>query len=348
MKPWLWLPPQLAHDLSPYGLKIINLLPSLTSVSTYQWNSLTWKTNYNAEINFRNPLGLAGGVDKNATSITAWQNLGCGFLEIGTVTPYPQKANPGKIMNRDLATKSLWNKMGFPSKGAEAVLKNLEKLQTQIKIPLLVNLGKNRDTANEKAFADYQQLMTTFQNHADAFVINISSPNTQGLRNLAKTETLVPFVESLVKHRQNLNTQRPLIIKLSPDLDLTAFREALKICLNSGIDGFILTNTTLSRSQTPFFPAEGGVSGAPLKQLSLRLLAEAKEICEKEKSKKMIISTGGVMTEHDVFERIRKGADLVQVYSTLIFEGPLFFRKVARFVKQHPPLQSNTGFSSGI
>ncbi len=346
MKPWLWLPPQIAHDLSPYGLKILSQFSSKNE-DLYTWNSVTWKTDYNAEIKFRNPLGLAGGVDKNATSIIDWQNLGCGFLEVGTVTPHPQRANSGKIMSRDLKTHSLWNKMGFPSEGAYQVYENLETLTSKIKIPLLINLGKNRDTPNEKAYLDYQTLMTTFQKKADAFVINISSPNTQGLRDIASTQNLVPFVESLVKHRDNLDIKRPLIIKLSPDLDLSAFHNTLHICLKSGIDGFVLTNTTLSRSQTPFYPPEGGVSGAPLKELSLKLLSQATEICSKEKTKKMIISTGGVMTADNVFERISKGADLVQVYSTLIFEGPYFFRKVADFAKLRSTHHSNTGSSSG-
>lgn len=341
MKPWLWLPPQLAHDLSPYGLKILNLFGKPATLTTPCWHSFSWN-----HIHFDNPLGIAGGVDKNAVSALDWQKLGCGFVEIGTVTPQPQQANPGKIMDRDLKTRSLWNKMGFPSEGMLQVFKNMQSLKAnpQLSIPLFINLGKNRTTPNDKADADYVLLMNQFQSVADAFVINISSPNTSGLRDLVKPEILAPFIESLMKHRDQLTSKRPIIIKLSPDLEINAFSEALKTCLKYGVDGFILTNTTLNRTETPFFPSDGGVSGQPLSQLSKKLLIQAVEICAQEKTKKIVISTGGVMTADDVFERIENGADLVQVYSALVFEGPLFFRKVAQVAEQRRLFQSNSSY----
>lgn len=347
MKPWLWLPPQLAHDLSPYGLKIVN---ALTKASSNSWLSFNWKTS-NKNIFFPNRLGIAGGVDKNAVSVLDWQKLGCGFIEIGTVTPRAQGPNPGKIMDRDLKTQSLWNKMGFPSMGSEHVSQNMKALKQNphLNIPLFINLGKNRDTPQEKAQLDYMQLMTDFQNLAEAFVINISSPNTSGLRDLVKPEVLGSFVNSLVRHRETLTHKLPLIIKFSPDLETHAFSEAIRTCLNYDIDGFIFTNTTLNRAETPFYPEQGGVSGRPLQTLSKKFLSIAAEICAQEKTKKLIISTGGVMTAADVFERIECGADLVQVYSALVFEGPLFFRKVAKVAAQKPALQyyTHSGSSTG-
>lgn len=299
------------------------------------WKSFTWTTQ-NKKIFFPNPLGIAGGVDKDATSTLDWQNLNCGFVEIGTVTPLPQDSNPGKIMDRDLDTKSLWNKMGFPSIGANAVYKNILILKQsgQLQIPLFINIGKNRTTSNEKAHLDYNSLLTHFQNVADAFVINISSPNTKGLRDIIKPENLGPFLSLITQHHQSLDSKPPLLIKLSPDIEASDFDQAIKLCLKYSIDGFILTNTTLSREKTPFYPSEGGVSGLPLQKLSLNALERTFKLCSQEKFKKIIISTGGVMTAANVFERIEAGADLVQVYSTLIFEGPLFFRKVADVAKQ--------------
>ncbi len=349
IKPWLWLPPKLAHDLSPFGLKVFSRLPrGADSARLADWDSFCWKTSQKKELQFINPLGIAGGLDKNALSILDWQKLGCGFLEIGTVTPIPQSPNSGKIMDRDIKTQSLWNKMGFPSDGADVVLKNIETVRHsgKLKIPLFINLGKNRVTSNENAHLDYNKLMTHFQNAADAFVVNISSPNTTGLRNLAKSESFKPFLAALSTHHQALTNKPPLLLKLSPDLNEADFSDLMHTCLNYGIDGFILTNTTTTREGTPFFPLEGGVSGKPLQNLSLKALESASKICSSEKSKKIIISTGGVMTAADVFERIERGADLVQVYSTLIFEGPLFFRKVAKVAEQREQKSRSQNFGS--
>lgn len=343
-KPWLWLPPKFAHDLGLYGLKFLSRIPAGSDTQ----KSSTWSSSRIKQLHFHNPLGIAGGVDKNAETVLAWQRFGCGFIEIGTVTPLPQDPNPGKIMDRDPKTKSLWNKMGFPSAGADVVLKNIEALKKSgnLKIPLFINLGKNRVTSNENAHLDYIKLMTHFQNVADAFVVNISSPNTTGLRDLAKSESFEPFIQALMNHHQSLATRPPLLLKLSPDLPTEDFEFVLQTCLKYDIDGFILTNTTTSRDLTPFFPKEGGVSGSPLKNLSLQALETAVKICSTQKSKKIIISTGGVMTAADVFERIDKGADLVQVYSTLIFEGPGFFRKVAKVAKQREQTSRSQNFGS--
>ncbi|MBC7456879.1 MAG: quinone-dependent dihydroorotate dehydrogenase [Bdellovibrionaceae bacterium] len=343
-KPWLWLPPKIAHDLGLYGLKLLSRIPA----GSDNPKSCSWSSSSFQQLHFHNPLGIAGGVDKNGETVLAWQSFGCGFIEIGTVTPLPQGPNPGKIIDRNSQTLSLWNKMGFPSEGSDVVLKNIEALKRsgKIKIPLFINLGKNRTTSNENAHLDYTKLMTHFQNVADAFVVNISSPNTSGLRDLAKLESFEPFIQALTEHHKNLSNRPALLLKLSPDLPESNFEFVLRTCLKYDIDGFILTNTTTSRDLTPFFPKEGGVSGAPLKNLSLKALEIAVKICSLEKSKKIIISTGGVMTAADVFERIDKGADLVQVYSTLIFEGPGFFRKVAQVAKQREQTSRSKNFGS--
>ncbi len=318
-KPWLLLPPQWAHDLGPFGLKIFSLF---NSAPTPEWKSLTWNG-----LHFKNPLGLAGGVDKNAESLDDWWTLGAGFVEVGTVTPRPQSANPGKIMDRELGHQAVWNKMGFPSFGAKEVFYNLRDYEEK-KTPVFVNIGKNRDTANEEASKDYLYLIQYFKPQADGFVVNISSPNTKGLRDLQNKEALTKLLQPLVEASHSAPT-KPILLKLSPDLNDESLSEALNVAIDLGIDGFVLTNTTLSRPQGLHFPSEGGLSGAPLKPLACQILQKSLQILGKHRPGKLIISAGGVMTPEDVFERLQMGADLVEIYSALIFEGPGFFRDVA-------------------
>jgi dihydroorotate dehydrogenase len=326
-KPWLFLPSKLAHDLSPYGLELYSLLKG--SDTTPVWNPYSFKG-----LVFKNPLGIAGGVDKNADHLEAWRRVGCGFIEVGTVTPRPQDPNPGLIMNRDAKTFSVWNKMGFPSEGASEVYFNIKKFKSHASLPVFVNIGKNRTTENVDAHKDYSELITHFADVADAFVVNISSPNTKGLRDLATLENFNAFISPIRKHYDDLKLNQPLFLKLSPDLDMQGQEIVLRACIDHGFDGFVLTNTTLDRTHTPFYPNEGGVSGKPLKEKSIQALMHAKNVILKQNQKKCLISVGGVMTAEDVFERIKLGADLVQVYSTLVFEGPGFFRKVSKLAGQ--------------
>ncbi len=330
MKPWLLLPSEWAHKLSPYGLKIYSFFKSAPQI---EWQPFQFKNLY-----FKNRLGIAGGVDKTGTQLLDWQNMGCGFVEVGTVTLRAQEPNPGKIMDRHLATKSLWNKMGFPSPGADIVHRQLQAIKKDLSVPLFINIGKNRDTANEKAHEDYIQLLKVFHTLADAFVINISSPNTKGLRDLTNQNYLQQFLQSMGQYLSKLDQPKPLFLKLSPDLSEVDLIQTLNQMNLPWIDGFILTNTTTDRTEAlKHYPTEGGVSGLPLKERALKALKVTKNEIEKwnlsNSSKKMIISVGGVMTEDDVFERIKEGADLVQIFTALIYTGPAFFRKVHHFVR---------------
>lgn len=323
MKAWTLLPPQWAHDLSPFFLPLI---AKLHQGPTPEWQAFEWRG-----MHFKNRLGLAGGVDKNAQSLKAWQELGCGFAEVGTVTPEPQSANPGKILDRSLKLQALWNKMGFPSKGMNEVFRNLEQLNQYRRTPLFVNVGKNRTTANEVAHADYLKVMTKLNPFADAFVVNISSPNTAGLRELQKPESLQRLLTPLFALTEG---KKPLLLKISPDMDDTHFQETLLISHELGVDGFVLTNTTLERTEQMSFPKEGGVSGAPLKERSLHALRIAVNTLRPLERKSLIVSCGGVMTPEDVSQRLHLGADLVEIYSALVFQGPGFFRKVAEHIHE--------------
>ena len=321
LKPWLWLPPKLSHSVAPLATELYShFFKSETPV----WQSFTWNG-----IHFKNRLGLAGGVDKDAEQLLSWQRLGCGFVEVGTITPEPQSPNPGRILDRSLSDQALWNKMGFPSSGADEVFYNLQASQADLSIPLLINIGKNRHTDNSRAYEDYQLLLEKFNHCGDAYVVNISSPNTKGLRDLAQKEHLQSFITPLMTTKVELNNKKPLLLKLSPDLESDDLKRIIDVSVDCGVDGFVLTNTTLQRETVKNFPAEGGISGKPLGLLSKKSLQTAVSHLGTEKSKKLLISAGGVMTAEDVFERIKLGADLVEVYSALIFSGPIFFRKVA-------------------
>ncbi|MEM7645619.1 MAG: quinone-dependent dihydroorotate dehydrogenase, partial [Pseudomonadota bacterium] len=315
LKPWLWLPSQWAHDLAPY------LLPAMASIRPArhrEYRPFQWKS-----LRFENPLGLAGGVDKSGLSLPSWSRLGAGFLEVGTVTPREQGPNPGKIMDRDVRRQALWNKMGFPNPGAEALAQVLSR-QGNHSVPLFINIGKNRDTPNEEASKDYALCFEKLHSFADVFVVNLSSPNTKGLRDLLSRESLLKFLESLGEQVAQLGLKKPLLLKLSPDMENADLREALE---TSGpyVDGWVLTNTTRARFPGSRFDAEnGGMSGRPLNARSFEVLKLARDF---KKEGKLIVSVGGVSDSGDVEQRLQAGADLVQVYSALVFQGPLFFQK---------------------
>lgn len=320
MKPWLLLPPRWAHDLSPLALPLYALT---CGKKTPQWRSFTWR-----ELSFKNPIGIAGGVDKNAENLKDWWSLGCGFVEIGTVTPKAQDPNPGKILDRDKLGFSLWNRMGFPSHGADEVFYNLTSYIPQFRTPVFVNIGKNRETPNEKALDDYIFLIDKFRPVADAFVINISSPNTTGLRDLQSKENLSKLIGPLVQKVSHYQPT-PVLVKLSPDMNEETLAETVLHCHELGADGFVLTNTTLSRYDGCPYPSEGGMSGKPLQKLSQQSLTTAIRALGAKRQGKLIVSVGGIMTPEDAFERLSQGADLIQAYSALAFSGPQFFLDVA-------------------
>lgn len=341
LKPWLWLPAQLSHDLAPFGLELAALTSSPVKAD---FRSFTWKRK-GREIFFRNPLGIAGGVDKDGRQISGWRHFGAGFVEIGTVTPLAQKPNPGRIMARDIETESLWNRMGFPSPGAHAsrllvrdwrVKEALLSSETgqAVRFPILINIGKQRDTALEKAHEDYTVLIDTFMDPsraiegrpiADAFVINISSPNTKGLRDLFSQDKLrsflAPIADILQKH------QIPGLLKLSPDMDEETRQSCWNVISSLELDGIIATNTTAARPQGfAHLPIEGGLSGAPLKNRSRDFLVTAVKELGTRRAGLLVISAGGVLDGEEARLRLDLGADCVETYSGLVFNGPRFFK----------------------
>ena len=326
VKPWLWLPSQWTHALTPLAVKALSGIYPSTPLT---WRSFQWRN-----LHFSNPLGPAGGIDKNAVNAAHWQNLGAGFCEVGTVTPLPQKTNPGKNLDRSLKYQSLWNYLGFPNKGLDFVEKQLAAQQKKIKIPLFVNLGKNRNTPLPQAQKDYVEGIQALHPFASAFIINISSPNTKDLRELFADHFLSPFLQTLKEAADQVSPGKPLILKLSPDLEDSDFLRVIDCSLKAGLDGWCLCNTTVRRPVPNLFPDQGGISGKLLSERSLALLKNLKRHLGVS-SDHLIISCGGILTPEEVFERLNEGANLVQVYSALVFNGLLFFQSVFKYQKNN-------------
>ncbi|MFN7455218.1 MAG: quinone-dependent dihydroorotate dehydrogenase [Pseudobdellovibrionaceae bacterium] len=308
-----WLPPAWAHGLAPVGLGVYT---SFKKFPTREWRSFEF-----AGLKFPNPLGIPGGMDKNGTSLETWKALGAGFIEVGTVTPYAQQGNPGTVIDRDWKEQLLWNKLGFPSHGSDDVYYNLKSQKSDLNIPLFVNIGKNRSRPNEEAEVDYIYLADRFSEVADALVVNVSSPNTLGLRDLQKNLGL--WLRKVIEAARG----KPVLVKLSPDLLQEDLFSCLDQCEEAGCAGFILTNTTSQRPLQSRFPSEGGLSGKFLTETSRELLKKSLQHLGRRKDHLLVVSVGGILTPEEALLRLNLGADLVQTYSGLVFHGPRFFEE---------------------
>jgi dihydroorotate dehydrogenase len=279
---------------------------------------------------FDSPFGVAAGFDKNATMVAGLGALGFGHVEIGTVTARPQEGNPRPRLFRLVADRALINRMGFNNDGAEVVAQRLRRLHRRARRPIIgVNIGKSRVVAVEDAVADYVASTRTLAPLADYLVVNVSSPNTPGLRDLQAVESLRPLLEAV---RRAAGTV-PLLVKIAPDLADEDVAAVARLAVELGLAGIVATNTTVSRAGLRTDPAAvaaagaGGLSGAPLRGPALEVLrlvraAVPAEFC--------VIAAGGVETAADVRERLEAGATLVQGYSAFIYRGPLWARQINR------------------
>lgn len=320
-KPWLLCPVQLGHDIAPLGLKVLAQFQG--SNTTPEYDPFVWRG-----LHFANRMGVAGGVDKEGHQISSWKSLGAGFHEVGTITLKPQTPNPGKILRRNVSRRELWNCMGFPSPGSEVVKKEIDLFVDQHpKFPLFINIGKNRQTPLDQAGVEYKTLFEYFADVAKVVVINISSPNTAQLRELQQKKYLEPLLKPLIEHRGS-KQKIEVLVKVSPDQTETSLKEMIQVSASLGVSGWILSNTTTVREPGSDLPKEGGVSGAPLTLLSRQCLKWAVEELGNKKGDQLIVSSGGILDASEIQRRREMGADLIQVYSALIFEGPWFFRKM--------------------
>jgi len=265
---------------------------------------------------FLNPLGLAAGFDKNAVALNSWHKLGFGFVEIGTVTFHPQPGNPKPRVFRLAEDQALINRLGFNNDGAEVIARRLE--QASPKIPYGVNIGKSKVADLGQAAEDYSSSFQILERFGCYTAINVSSPNTPGLRNLQEPEHLKEIIKSL----KQINSSQPLIVKLAPDLEDSAIDELIDLCVEVGVSGIIATNTTTSRSGLKSRSSEvGGLSGLPLRTRSDQVLTR---IVKRSPQNFVKIGVGGVMNGDDLYRKLQLGADLVQVYTGWIYHGPDF------------------------
>lgn len=280
-------------------------------------------------LRFPNPVGLAAGLDKHAEAVNAWPRIGLGFVEIGTVTPLPQPGNPRPRLFRLREDRALVNRMGFNSEGADAVAQRLRHAGRG-RVPIGINVGKNRDTPNDAAAGDYRRAIATLRPWADYFVVNVSSPNTAGLRDLQRPAALRELVATAVDAaRIDNERRRPVLIKLSPDQADESLDETVDAIVAAGADGIIATNTTTARENLRSKNATetGGLSGAPLRD---RANAICRRIYRRAGQRMPVVGVGGIFTAEDAYARIRSGATLVQVYTALIYEGPGLFARINR------------------
>lgn len=322
IKPLLFkLDPEYAHALVEYSLRILNAsFPGSLSFLAHQYIVDDESLRQNLlGLDFSNPIGLAGGFDKNATMIRPLSALGFGFLELGTFTLKSQEGNEKPRLFRLVKQESIQNAMGFNNEGAEKIALRLAKTYPFV-LPLGVNIGKNKSTPNDKALEDYFTLFRDFKDLCDYFVVNISSPNTKNLRELQNNDFLSDLLEVAKKI-----TSKPILIKIAPDMKID---NALNLCENAikkGANGFILANTSVDYALLDNNRTFGGISG--------RLITEKsgiffKEIAKVLFGKALLIASGGIDSADIAYKRIKNGANLVQVYTALIFKGPSLVKNI--------------------
>jgi dihydroorotate dehydrogenase len=281
-------------------------------------------------LTFKNPVGLAAGYDKDGIAVRGLSALGFGHIEVGTVTPRPQPGNPKLRVFRLAEDEAVINRMGFPGKGGQYVSDQLSVFSNRPRSTVIgLNLGKNKDTLLKDAAGDYISLMRTFAPLADYLTINISSPNTVGLRRLQGREMLKNLLGEIATERRTLHVPRPILVKLAPDLTDDELDDALSVILDSGMDGIIATNTTVAREELWSAHREetGGLSGSPLRVRSEAML---EKILRRVNGRVPIVSVGGIMSTEDAKRRLDMGATLIQIYTGLIYRGPGLVKAILR------------------
>jgi dihydroorotate dehydrogenase len=312
--------PETAHFIGGMALKALPYAPIiLKAMKNHYFIEDPSLTQHLFGRKFANPVGLAAGFDKNGEYITAMPTLGFGYTEIGTITPKPQIGNAKPRLFRLKEERSIQNAMGFNNRGAEFMVKRLNKLYF-LDYPIGINIGKNKLTSEEDALKDYETLLHTFKNYGDYIIINISSPNTPGLRDLQNEK----FITDLFTMAKTI-TDQAIFLKIAPDMEA---QDAIDLCttaVNAGASGIIATNTTIDYSLTKNAKDFGGISGALVREKSYELF---KAIGKELYGKTILISVGGIETAEDAYRRIKAGATLIQVYSMLIYNGPKMIKEI--------------------
>ena len=326
------LEPEKAHRLALSVLKLSSGLDITRHLFPFQYYPKRVMG-----LNFQNPVGLAAGYDKNAENVDCLGDLGFGFIEVGTVTPLAQNGNSRPRVFRLPKVNGIINHMGFPNVGSKAVLENLSNIKRYQGI-LGVNIGKNKETSLEDAVTDYISCIRCFYARADYIAVNISSPNTQGLRDMQDPQYLRGFLRTL-KVEQGILADSygkyvPLVVKLSPDIDTPELQKICVELIGAKIDGVIATNTSTSRDAVVYHcqsHQEGGLSGAPITKRSLTFVGELARFLDGHIP---IIGSGGVMDEQDARAIIDAGASLIQLYTGLVYAGPTVIARVIGKIRE--------------
>lgn len=334
VRPILFLfQPETIHHFSVIFLRITFAIPGINGLmrKIFQVKKPQLKRTLFG-LDFDNPIGLAAGFDKDAQMIKPMAAFGFGFIEIGTLTPLPQPGNPKPRIFRLIKDKALINRMGFNNRGVDGAIEKLKKNKTKVIIG--GNIGKNKVTPNEDAVSDYEIAFKKLFPYVDYFVVNVSSPNTPNLRELQEKEPL----KQLLSHLQGLNSgadRKPLLLKIAPDLEIPQLNDIVEIVSETALDGIVATNTTISRAGLSANPdhvkslGAGGLSGAPLTQASTNMIKYLREHLPPDFP---IVAVGGIMNEKDAIEKLKAGADLIQLYTGFVYEGPALVKRINKAI----------------
>ena len=326
------LQPEEAHHFVTRNLKNYAAFPGVGKLldKFYQYNQPSLEREVFG-IKFKNPIGLAAGFDKNAEYIEELNHFGFGFIEIGTVTPKPQPGNDAPRMFRLVEDEAIINRMGFNNKGVDFAVSKIRELKNRENYIIGGNIGKNKLTPNEDAVDDYIKCFNALFDYVDYFVVNVSSPNTPGLRDLQEKEPLLYILNYLQQYNNQNEKPKPILLKIAPDLTDSQLDDIIDIVLESKIAGVIATNTTISReglkSNPEIVKETGGVSGKPLKNRSTEVI---RYLSEKSNKAFPIIGVGGIHTAEDAKEKLEAGASLLQVYTGFIYEGPAVVKNICK------------------
>lgn len=320
------LPPEQSQNISHFFLKLFSGLYKSKQTHLFVKG-----------LRVKNRLGLAAGLDKNARLINEFDNIGFGFVEVGTVTPKAQYGNPKPRIKRLISHESLLNSLGFPNEGVRSIKSRLKKVSGDI--CLGVNIGPNKDTVPEEVINDYLLCYEEVFEYADFVTINISSPNTPNLRSLHNAENFKAVIDAILSERNRHQKKPKVFIKISPDEESKTYTNLIETVNNSAIDGVIISNTSNNQNLKKSLNVAhlpGGISGKSLKNSSNKILKEIKTMINKEK---IIVAVGGIFDVDSYNEKFELGADLVQMYTGLIYEGP---NLVKRIVKNDKQISSNS------
>jgi len=333
------LSPERAHDFTFGFLKSISSIPGVKELlnQIYSVEDPRLERKF-LGLTFRNPVGLAAGLDKDARLVDELACLGFGFIEIGTLTPRAQPGNEKPRLFRLPADQGLINRMGFNNEGVEAAVRRLRNRKSKVIVG--GNIGKNKITSNENAETDYVTCMETLYPFVDYFVINVSSPNTPGLRALQEKEPLRKLMQRVKEVAKSKEKVKPVLLKIAPDLTEEQLADVVDILKITQTDGVIATNTTISRDGLETATDEvdrigtGGLSGAPLRARATEVIRRLRNMMGPDYP---IIGVGGIMSPEDAVEKLRAGANLVQVYTGFVYEGPGFIRRVNHALRTSNP-----------